>query len=524
MNARIARYNSAMQGQPETASVPHRAIRRGSRGMDRADNAREHGLNNWPGWAGEGDPMPGRNRRMFAAINTARTLGAFSLAVLATTVPTGPARAVPSFAEQTGQPCAACHVGAFGPQLKPYGRNFKLRGYTAADDSVNGGKWKPALAATVQTTFTRTNSDQQPPMRWYAPNNNFALDQVSLYYAGRFAPNVGGFIQATYDGVARVVHIDNADIRYAREFQLAEEDKNGFDFQVVAGITANNSPTVSDLWNSTPVWGFPYNTSAIAPSAVASALIDGGLGQRVAGAGVYALWNEWVYTEFALYRGLGRDVLNATGIVPVSGTNRIEGLAPYWRLAVQHDWDNHSFQIGTYGIHVDLYPGGDRSAGTTDGYTDTAFDANYQYIVNPDSVVSDMLSVHTTLIHENQNLSASRVLSSSNARDTLNTFRVDASYSFNATVTPSIQYFRTWGSPDANVYAPLTGNAGGSPNTSGFIGEIAYVPFGKPDSLIKWGNVRFALQYVAYTEFNGTSHGASANNALFASVWFATHF
>ena len=28
-----------------------------------------------------------------------------------------PARALPSFAAQTGQPCTACHVGAFGPQL-----------------------------------------------------------------------------------------------------------------------------------------------------------------------------------------------------------------------------------------------------------------------------------------------------------------------------------------------------------------------------------------------------------------------
>jgi hypothetical protein len=33
------------------------------------------------------------------------------------------AHAVPSFAQQTGQPCAACHVGAFGPQLKQYGRD-----------------------------------------------------------------------------------------------------------------------------------------------------------------------------------------------------------------------------------------------------------------------------------------------------------------------------------------------------------------------------------------------------------------
>jgi len=429
-----------------------------------------------------------------------------------------PANAVPAFAQQTGQPCAACHVGAFGPQLKPYGRDFKLRGYTAKDPAV---AWRPPIAATVQTSFTHTKADQPGgAARWFAPNNNVALDQASLYYAGRMAPNLGAFIQVTYDGVGRVMHLDNADVRYAREFQIFDEDTDGFDLSAVGGITANNSPTVSDLWNSTPVWGFPFNKSRLAPGPVASALIEGQLGQRVAGTGGYALFNDWVYTEFQLYRGLGRDVLNGTGIVPVSGAPRIEGLVPYWRVAVQHDWDHHSFEFGTYGMHAELYPNGDRSAGTTDSYTDAALDANYQYIVNPDSVTSDMLSAHATWINEQQNLNASRTIAASNGHNTLNSFRADVSYSFAATVTPSIQYFRTGGTADANFY----GTPNGSPNSAGFIGEIAYVPFGKPDSLIQWGNIRFALQYVAYTEFNGANRGASNNDALYLSVWFATHF
>jgi hypothetical protein len=56
-----------------------------------------------------------------------------SLAILATLMLAATARpsgAVPSFAAQTGQPCAACHVGAFGPQLTPLGRSFKIGGYT----------------------------------------------------------------------------------------------------------------------------------------------------------------------------------------------------------------------------------------------------------------------------------------------------------------------------------------------------------------------------------------------------------
>ena len=135
-----------------------------------------------------------------------------------------------------------------------------------------------------------------------------------------------------------------------------------------------------------------------------------------------------------------------------------------------------------------------------------------------------MLSAHVTLIHERQDLDASRVLASSNPRNTLNTFRADVSYSFAATVTPSIQYFNTWGTPDANFYSSPNGPTVFRPNSAGVIAEIAYVPFGKPNSFISWGNIRFAAQYVAYTQFNGATHGASGNNALFLSVWMAAHF
>src|SRR5215467_2192600 len=40
----------------------------------------------------------------------------------------GCASAVPAFARQTGQECPACHVS--WPELTPYGRYFKLTGYT----------------------------------------------------------------------------------------------------------------------------------------------------------------------------------------------------------------------------------------------------------------------------------------------------------------------------------------------------------------------------------------------------------
>src|SRR5271168_808800 len=98
------------------------------------------------------------------------------------------ALAVPSFADQTGQPCAACHVGAFGPQLKPYGRDFKLHGYTASDGQDHG----LPLAFTTLESFSHTQAAQPGGAApGFAANNNFALDQVSLYYAGRVTSWLG---------------------------------------------------------------------------------------------------------------------------------------------------------------------------------------------------------------------------------------------------------------------------------------------------------------------------------------------
>ena len=48
------------------------------------------------------------------------------------------ARALPSFALQTGQACASCHIGAYGPQLTAFGRAFKLGGYTQKGGEEGG--------------------------------------------------------------------------------------------------------------------------------------------------------------------------------------------------------------------------------------------------------------------------------------------------------------------------------------------------------------------------------------------------
>ncbi|HUA51788.1 MAG TPA: hypothetical protein VMB81_06475, partial [Candidatus Sulfotelmatobacter sp.] len=60
---------------------------------------------------------------------------------LLSSLATRPAHALPSYAAQTGQACAACHVGSFGPQLTPLGRAFKIGGYTQS----GGEGWRAQI-------------------------------------------------------------------------------------------------------------------------------------------------------------------------------------------------------------------------------------------------------------------------------------------------------------------------------------------------------------------------------------------
>jgi hypothetical protein len=420
-----------------------------------------------------------------------------SAAVFAAT----PASAVPSFARQTGQPCETCHVGAFGPQLTQTGRDFKLNGYVWSD----GGSHVP-LAAMLQASLTNTKADQPGGAApGFAANNNLAADQASLFVAGKITDESGIFVQITYDGIAKQLTWDNADLRYAHTFQLDGKP-------LILGATVNNNPTVQDPWNSTPAWGFPFAASDLAPSPAASTLVDGAFAQTVIGGGGYALWNDLVYVEADVYKGLGRDVRNALGVVPVSGSDSYDGVIPYWRVALEHQFGDHYLELGTFGLSTDRAPGGNNGLGLTDHVTDTALDATYLYSGNPDHIVTGYI----TYIRESQELDASRVLLGSNANDSLSTFRINGSYSFQNTFTLSAQRFETSGTADIGLY-------GGSPNSSGWTAEIAYVPTGhKESSWLPDGiNARLSLQYTAYDQFNGTSAHASDNNTLFLLLWLA---
>jgi len=154
------------------------------------------------------------------------------------------------------------------------------------------------------------------------------------------------------------------DIRFADQTSLAGAP-------LVYGASLNNNPGVQDLWNTTPVWGFPFDSSPLAPAPAAATLIQGGLGQVSVGATAYGLWNDQVYVEAGLYHILSQSVIDAlTG--SADGVPKSDGVAPYWRLVWQQESGSQSLELGTFGLHAALYPNAIKIAGS-DTFTDIGF-------------------------------------------------------------------------------------------------------------------------------------------------------
>jgi hypothetical protein len=217
---------------------------------------------------------------MTAFLKTISRTGAAALLAIVG-LATTPANAVPAFTAKTGQPCAACHVGGFGPQLTPFGRTFKLEGYTM--DA--GGAFPMPVSAMVVSSFVTSSKDQaSPPADHYGVNNNFSMDQASLFLAGGIGNHFGGFFQMTYDGIGRSFSWDNLDLRAIDNVTILGSD-------VLLGVSLNNNPGVQDVWNTLPSWGFPYTDSALAPAPAAATIFDGGLAQSIIGTTAYAYWD-----------------------------------------------------------------------------------------------------------------------------------------------------------------------------------------------------------------------------------------
>jgi hypothetical protein len=422
-------------------------------------------------------------------------------------VSAGAAQAVPSFVEQTGQPCVACHVGSFGPQLTPFGRQFKLEGYTMR----SGTDFTNPVSAMAIASFVNTARDQAaPPAPHYGTNDNATIDQISVFVAGGIGEHFGGFTQWTYDGVGRAVGWDNLDLRAALHATL-------FNADVLAGVSLNNAPGVQDAWNTLPAWGFAYTGSDLAPTPGAATLLDGGLAQASLGVSAFAYWDSAVYTEVGLYWTPGHNFLSALG---AGADNPISGAAPYFRVAYQKDYGTQNFEVGAFALIADLFPGGDTSAGT-DRYSDVGIDGSYQFMGDGNNIYS----VNARYTHETQDWTATQILGgATNPSDTLDDVRLDLSYYWQNLIGATLGAFSSWGSTDPLLYSA---NTSFKPNSTGLTFQLDGTIFGRNLAVLDGRfNVRAGLQYTVYTKFDGastdydgTGRNASDNNMLRIFIW-----
>jgi hypothetical protein len=488
------------------------------------------------------------------------------------------AKAIPSFARQTGQPCASCHTGF--PQLTPFGRRFKLGGYT-----MGGGmslEEAPPISAMVIPTFTKTRVRQDfPPTNPNGypiahTNDNLVMQQASLFYGGQVYGNLGAFIQATYDKASQHTFLDNTDIRYADTTKV-----NGVD--VLYGLTLNNGPTVQDVWNTTPAWSYPFLSPTLAPAfSPPGTIIEGAFAGRSVGTGGYLFLNDTVYLEASGYHNLSRGQLNAVGqscannsdyvaalqnyaaaistpgytyYTPCADAGSLNGAAPYWRVAVEPNWGDHSLMIGAFGFYPQVLPGRIMGYGV-DRYNDFGMDAQYQWLGDPHAV-----TVRLSQITEYQHLNSTYaqgvinglgilpfgtgIGGSSNVTNKLTSLKASAEYVWDRTFSGTLGYFNVYGSADNTLYGnaffnPIPGgSAFGRPNGKGLIFDFAYMPFskGSPDPY-PWANAKFGVQYTHYLQlyggttnfdglgpyFNGSvwrTHNANDNNTLFLYSWVA---
>lgn len=455
---------------------------------------------------------------MFSSIARWKCLRRLAIAIPtilgAVVFPATDAQAVPSMARQTGYECGKCHT--VFPELTPYGRQFKLGAF--AESSL---KWdqKPlaeripvsaALLASRTETSSTTAGGTEPSE--FPKDGKLVAQTVALYYGGKITDNSGALIQYNYEGIEKQWGMEMFDARYAGGLTLAGKE-------LTWGVTLNNNPTVSDIYNSTSAWGFPHIGTA-AEQMPAATLIDMTLASKVGGIGIYGLWDNLIYVELANYRTAKRGGFRFLSWGQRWNTeelagSELDGNAPYWRLALQQEMGPHSIAVGTYGMTGKLFQDANETSLGSNRFRDVAFDINYQYITGDHSA-----SLRTNWINEKQKLDGAFAQgAASNASGTLKTFRADVHYYFKRQWGGGLQFFKTTGSSDDlryNTGDALMGSSNGSPNSKGWIAELNYLP---------WQNVKFAVRYTLFQEFNGAStdytpgRNASDNNNLFLMGW-----
>ena len=502
-----------------------------------------------------------QTQRRFSAVET---LVVGVMAGFATLAPLD-AQALPLFARQTGQNCVSCHAGGQFPELTPYGRMFKLTGYTI------GERVAVPLAVMGQVLYAKVKdtSKSDDPAVDFQKNGSPLFGGGSILFGGKITDNIGAFVQWSYDNYAGQSvdgrfqgkpSIDNVDIRYADRFIDANRD-------LIVGLSVNNNPSVSDPWNTAAAWmqyvpdtGLTSHRFSDSKTPFPANAITNDPG-NVAGISAYAYLNKRVYAELGFYQTANKGFSFMSGGINNESTAKLKGANnPYWRLALTHEWGAHNIMVGATGMVAHLY---DDNTDTSDAnsvhrVTNTGVDAQYQYLLDPHTI-----TVQAAYMQQKTNYSANNIaeirsgamaspfvaadgttpLAQFNDSDTTNVFRAKATYVYRATYGGSLAYFNLTGTTNtanqSSGYDPVTGtitstdplglgsalsprvsgNLSGNPATRGFTYEAFWMP-------VQY--VRIGAQYTAYNKFNGASENydglgrnARDNNTLFLYVWGA---
>ena len=467
------------------------------------------------------------------------------------------ASALPSFARQTGQNCVACHAGGQFPELTPYGRIFKMTGYTIGQRNA----LPISVMGVVSYAKVRDTSKSDDATVDFQKNGALLFASSSVFLAGKVTDNIGIFVQNTYDNYASQTEgpngelgrfrghsqADNMDFRYADRFIDGDRD-------LILGLSFNNNPSVSDPWNSAAAW-MQYVPGA---SPTSHQFFDGpypgfGTGGNLAGLSVYGYLNKTVYAEVGLYRTANRALSFMSSGIPDAGTTKLSGTNPYWRLTYTHEWGAHNVMVGTSGMIGHVFDGGsDISDPNNLGkFKNTGFDAQYQYILDPHMVTAQIAYMRQTQDYSaNTNAAAAppyflpdgvTPVAAANPSDTINALRMKLTYIYRAKYGGSVSYFNVTGttntlnqssgydstglitSTDPNgtgiTSTRVNGNVSGNPATNGITLEGFWTP-------VQY--IRVGMQFTAYNKFNGVSsnydgfgRNAKDNDTLRFYVWGA---
>ncbi len=385
------------------------------------------------------------------------------------------ANAIPSYARQTGLDCKVCHT--VFPELTQVGRDFKLNGYV-----MGGGESSLISKFAVMVQLDSTKHDSTQP-----GDKAVNFSQGSIFFGGKIYDKIGAFGQFTYengdDENGAVFGVDLLDIRYANNTKV--NGKN-----LVYGVTINNNLGISDLWNTTGSWRYPYAGGL----EIGSTLFDPDMAPPMGGIGLYAMWNDLIYAEVGAYKGVKK-----TGAMQFfawstkawdPATPYMDSTSPYARIAIQHNFGPNYFMLGGFAFQAKINP--DPTSFTAlDKYKDHAIDAEWQY----DNGVH-LITATASKIWETQTLNASMP----GVDQTSDTTNAKISYYYNHKYGATFNYMTSSNS------AGLSGN-----DATGTTFELDYLPTYK---------IRLSLQYNSYSKFGGTTTNASDNNNLYLNAWF----